>query len=287
MFSLFKKKKKEPSPVPVSDGSATTEKLPPKSSEPIKKAEGIKDSAMGKRPIEVFNLQGIGSREEQQDAFGFSPLSELETQGLLAILCDGMGGMAEGGRISREVTAELLSIYPWEEDGKMLSAIDDSTRHIYRQFMGQGGTTLVAAKIMGNELSFWCVGDSDLFLLREGVLYALNERQEYRNTLIRNSLDSLVSLASAFYDPQGSSLSEYIGKERVNADYTKRPLTLRSKDVLLLCSDGVSDTLSFAELKEMLCMEKSLDVICEEMERRILDKNKPGQDNYTAIVIRI
>ena len=47
--------------------------------------------------LELANLQGIGSREEQQDAFGISPVDRYEEDGLLAVLCDGMGGMAEGG----------------------------------------------------------------------------------------------------------------------------------------------------------------------------------------------
>ena len=285
MFSLFKKKTKQP-PASDPDGSATTQKLPQKTLEQPKPKTEEADREP-KAPVEVYNLQGIGDRSEQQDSFGFSPLEEFPAQGLLAILCDGMGGMAEGGRISREVTAQLLSIYPWEEDSRMLSAIGEATGHIYRQFMGQGGTTLVAVRIVEKELSFWCVGDSDLFLLRDGVLYALNERQEYRNTLIKKALDGLIPLQAAFLDPQGGSLSEYIGKEQTSPDYTKRSLALRERDVLLLCSDGVSDTLSFAQLKEALSMDAPLDTICEEMERRILEAGKPGQDNYTAIVVRI
>ena len=50
--------------------------------------------------LELANLQGIGSREEQQDAFGISPVDRYEEDGLLAVLCDGMGGMA-GGRPDR------------------------------------------------------------------------------------------------------------------------------------------------------------------------------------------
>ena len=47
--------------------------------------------------LELANLQGIGNREEQQDAFGISRMDRYEEDGLLTVLCDGMGGMAEGG----------------------------------------------------------------------------------------------------------------------------------------------------------------------------------------------
>ena len=41
--------------------------------------------------LELANLQGVGSREEQQDAFGISRMDRYEEDGLLAVLCDGMG----------------------------------------------------------------------------------------------------------------------------------------------------------------------------------------------------
>ena len=52
--------------------------------------------------LEAANLQGLGNRTEQQDAFGVSPLERYESDGLLAVLCDGMGGMAEEGGSRRK-----------------------------------------------------------------------------------------------------------------------------------------------------------------------------------------
>ena len=40
--------------------------------------------------LELANLQGVGSREEQQDAFGISRMDRYEEDGLLAVLCDGV-----------------------------------------------------------------------------------------------------------------------------------------------------------------------------------------------------
>ena len=62
--------------------------------------------------LELANLQGVGSREEQQDAFGISRMDRYEEDGLLAVLCDGMGGMAEGGMIAAETASQLVGIFP-------------------------------------------------------------------------------------------------------------------------------------------------------------------------------
>lgn len=234
--------------------------------------------------LELANLQGIGNREEQQDAFGISRMEHLEEDGLLAVLCDGMGGMAEGGMIAAETAAEMVGMFPWENDSTVADWIMQRSGRVYQQFRGHGGTTLVAALLRGKFLSFWCVGDSDLFLLRDGKLYALNVRQEYKNDLVLRALEGTFPVEEAFFDPQAGALSEYIGKEDVRCDYTYIPFPLQPEDVLLLCSDGVSDTLTLRQIRETMAL--SPQACCDKLEEEILAAGKPNQDNYTAIVLK-
>lgn len=237
------------------------------------------------RPVlELANLQGIGSREEQQDAFGISRMARMEEDGLLAVLCDGMGGMAEGGMIAAETAAEMVAMFPWEDDGAVPEWVRQRSGRVYQQFRGHGGTTLVAALLRGRSLSFWCVGDSDLFLLREGRLYALNVRQEFRNDLILRALEGAFPVEDAFTDPQAGALSEYIGKEDVKCDYTYLPFSLQPEDALLLCSDGVSDTLTLKQIREAMALPPQ--ACCDKLEEEILAAGKPNQDNYTAIILQ-
>ena len=234
--------------------------------------------------LELANLQGIGNREEQQDAFGISRMEHLEEDGLLAVLCDGMGGMAEGGMIAAETAAEMVGMFPWENDSTVADWIRQRSGRVYQQFRGHGGTTLVAALLRGKFLSFWCVGDSDLFLLRDGKLYALNVRQEYKNDLVLRALEGTFPVEEAFFDPQAGALSEYIGKEDVRCDYTYIPFPLQPEDVLLLCSDGVSDTLTLRQIRETMAL--SPQACRDKLEEEILAAGKPNQDNYTAIVLK-
>ena len=238
-----------------------------------------------RRPVlELANLQGIGSRSEQQDSFRISRLDRYEEDGLLAVLCDGMGGMAEGGLIASQTASELMDAFPWEDDENMPQWIRTHSEKVYRRFRGHGGTTLVAALLRGDELSFWCVGDSDLFLLREGKLIALNTRQEYKNELVLRALSGAVRLEDAFADPQAGALSKYIGKEDAACDYTRIPFRLKREDTLLLCSDGVSDTLTLKQIREALTLPPQ--ECCARMEEEISAARRPQQDNYTAIIIK-
>lgn len=254
-----------------------------------KKAKSDEEEPITEQPaprpvLELANLQGIGSREEQQDAFGISRMARMEEDGLLAVLCDGMGGMAEGGMIAAETAAEMVAMFPWEDDGAVPEWVRQRSGRVYQQFRGHGGTTLVAALLRGRSLSFWCVGDSDLFLLREGRLYALNVRQEFKNDLILRALEGAFPVEDAFTDPQAGALSEYIGKEDVKCDYTYLPFPLQPEDVLLLCSDGVSDTLTLKQIREAMALPPQ--ACCDKLEEEILAAGRPNQDNYTAIVMQ-
>lgn len=233
--------------------------------------------------LELANLQGIGCREEQQDAFGISPMNRCKEDGLLAVLCDGMGGMTEGGRIAAETVSALMNSFPWGDDMDLPDWVSRHSAKVYRHFRGHGGTTLVAVLLKGDRLFFWCVGDSDLFLLRDGTLYGMNLRQEYKNELVLRALGGVYPIEEAFLDPQAGALSEYIGKEEVTCDYTRLPFLLRPEDTLLLCSDGVSDTLTLKQIREAMAL--SPQACCDRLEEEILSADKPSQDNYTAIVL--
>ena len=89
--------------------------------------------------LELANLQGVGSREEQQDAFGISRMDRYEEDGLLAVLCDGMGGMAEGGMIAAETASQLVGIFPWADDSDVPGWVYQRSARVYQQFRGHGG----------------------------------------------------------------------------------------------------------------------------------------------------
>ena len=238
-----------------------------------------------KAPVEVANLQLLGDREQQQDAFFISPLVLYDESGLLALLCDGMGGMAQGGQIAAEVIAALRDAGIADMQPEDIAALlYNISRSVFERYRGQGGTTLLLAYAKRGVLWFYSVGDSDLFLLRNGELYATNQRQEYESELLLRALHDGSPVELAFTNPQHGALSHYIGAERIECDCLKRPFPLRDGDNLLLCSDGISDTLTLAQLQAAL-REKPQQA-CDIMQRAIEAAQKAGQDNATAIIIR-
>ena len=66
-------------------------------------------------------------------------MDRYEEDGLLAVLCDGMGGMAEGGMIAAETASQLVGIFPWTDDSDVPGWVYQRSARVYQQFRGHGG----------------------------------------------------------------------------------------------------------------------------------------------------
>ena len=241
------------------------------------------------------NMQGLGSRTGQEDAFAFANALDpvaIAKSGLLAVVADGMGGMQGGRTASQTVTASLVRSFegftPGEDPGQQLErAIRAASGEVFRRLRAAGGSTVVAALIRDEELYFTSVGDSYLFLLHDRVLTRLNRSQ---NVLSCDLLDSMLggrpTLAEAWQNPERDAITQYAGlEELVETDFLRRPLRLAAGDVLLLCSDGVGAVLAPNLIRDCLCCGVP-EEMCAALDREIRNKKLRYQDNYTALIIQ-
>ena len=241
----------------------------------------------------VGNVQGVGLRERQEDSFAILNVSNagaLAREGLLAVVADGMGGMADGKQASESAVAALcqsfreraeeMPVPQWFRESA--HAVSDS---VYEQFSGRSGTTLVAVHIQRNQLHWVSVGDSAIYLYRSGGVFQLNREHTYLNQLYTRELtEDIICKERAEQDEDARRLTAFVGIDRLTeVDGSLRPLPLQSGDVLLLCSDGISGVLTPPELME--AMRLAPDEGCALLETLVLEKQVPEQDNYTGIMI--
>lgn len=250
------------------------------------------------------NVQGIGGRDYQEDSFGFVNAGDVKLigqQGLFAAVADGIGGLKDGKEAST-ITIDTLRADFMKYDrnshlGTQLArSILKANEIVYHSYQKESGSTVVAAILYKEMLYFASVGDSTIWLVRKNErdkkgsreVIRLNEPhnmrfRKYMESITRGSADPF----EARNDPQEHSLTEYIGKESIQAiDLNFKPLLLRNGDVIILCSDGVGDVLSEKEV--LYCLQEGLNSqqVCALIDSLIRNKKCPGQDNYTAIVIR-
>ena len=270
LFKLFSRGK--PAPEPVRE-------------EPAAPAEGP-------LTLQITNVQGQGERERQEDSFAIANAAGLElqrAQGLLALVADGMGGM-EDGKAASQWTAECFLQLFQEREGedvpnwfyRSAHAVSDS---VFQRFSGRSGSTLVAVHIQDERLHWLSVGDSGIFLLRGGGVFQLNQEHTCLNRLLLQELErEPIDKGRALSDPDAPRLTSFVGIDRLTeVDLSLRPLELQRGDVLLLCSDGISGVLTPPELME--AMSLSPEEGCALLERMVLEKGVPGQDNYTGVLI--
>ncbi len=249
----------------------------------LKRSRGA-DRYGEKRPLpRAYSVAGQGKREYQQDSFVFSCVRDSEGAVFAAALCDGMGGMADGSEIADATARAALRLCFTGEDCR--EGIMEISRGVYEKYRGAGGATLVLTRIREGKLEFWSVGDSELRLLRRGKMYLLNVLHTNQNELYSLAAAGRISVEEARECAQPHALSQYIGAKRVSPDQFARRFTLCRGDALLLCSDGVSGTLSEKQLARLMSL--SPESCCEGIEREIAAADAPGQDNYSAIAIKI
>lgn len=242
--------------------------------------------------LEVAGRTDIGMvRRTNQDTFGV-----VESLGL-AVICDGMGGLA-GGEVASSVALEsFLGVARQEIEASRSGDGERSKRALCRavaaanravrarasydtRFRGMG-TTLVAARLDGHEITVVNVGDSRAYLVHGGTARQVTEDHSYVAEQMRMAL---MTESEAQRSPYQSAITRAVGiDEDVRPDfYTER---VEAGDVLLLCSDGLMRHIQDEEIGKMVAdATMSPAEICE---RLIATVNaRGGTDNVTCVVMR-
>ncbi|HSW35462.1 MAG TPA: protein phosphatase 2C domain-containing protein [Candidatus Limnocylindrales bacterium] len=249
--------------------------------------------------LKVFpsNHQEIGSRERQEDAFAFSDLANKRlvlNRGLLAVVADGMGGLACGERASQAAVNAFLREYnnknDCEPEGEFLQrAITVSNTAVYDLAYTGGeeidlGTTLAAIMIHQNQLHWVSVGDSRIYLYRHGLMSQLSTDHIYANHLAAQVACGHLSRKEAEEHPERNFLTSYLGLPALTEiDRCSDPVHLESGDAVMLCSDGLYNSLPVDEIISVL--KYSPVNAAEVIGKKAISKSIPYQDNITLVIL--
>ncbi|WP_169907694.1 PP2C family protein-serine/threonine phosphatase [Priestia abyssalis] len=267
----------------------------------LKTKKNQRDSVIadGKMSVIPGNAQHIGSRIEQQDAFGFSDISDsafVHKFGSAAVLADGMGGLAGGKEASQLAVQTFLDAYmstPSVESigEKLLLACQAANSAVVglarRMGLEEGvGTTLIAAVVHDKQLFWLSVGDSRIYLLQNGTLHQLTTDHVYARELDAKAEWGEISREEAFLHPERNSLTSFIGLEKMaEVDYSVEAVPLFTGNRIILCSDGLYGSVSEAEM--IAACRLDTQEAAEKMVEIALSKQKPHQDNVTAAMLTI
>jgi serine/threonine protein phosphatase PrpC len=218
-------------------------------------------------------------RDHNEDAWGAWPSAE---GGVLA-LADGMGGMAQGA------VASAAAIAVFAEDAPRLDAAERPYAAIFDALRRadeavhlatpQGGTTGVLAVLRGDRAWFGWVGDSRLYHARGGVI--LDRTVDHTQVAERVARGEL-SAEEAAYHPDAHILANALGAGDARPEVFTEPLEVEVDDVVLLCSDGLTDLVADDEIARA-CLQ-SPDAAADALVDLALQRG--GHDNITVLIAR-
>lgn len=211
----------------------------------------------------------------------------------LVMVCDGIGGHNAGdvasamalARIgkawSEDASQEIEAIYQWLV--KTIQEANDAIFQRSNQFedLKGMGTTLVLATIIEGQLLIANVGDSRAYLMRQYQIKQLTEDQSLVNALVRSGE---ISPEEAKTHPSRHVVTQSLGVTlNVEIDFVRMPL--KENDILLLCSDGLSDMLDADGIRDILVNYSTVEQQAEKMIQAANDAG--GRDNITIAIAKI
>ena len=240
--------------------------------------------------MEVFSKTDIGLiRRENQDSSSYEVIS---SGCVWAVVCDGMGGVA-GGKTASSVAVEHITETINKEyiEGMdtsslselMIKAVEESNTIIFekaaedRELLGMG-TTCELVFVRGSSVFVVHVGDSRTYSIRGGKILQLTEDHSVVQEMVRRGE---LTEAQAMRHPNKNVITRALGvAPTVHIDYIEADFSYG--DVILICSDGLSNFVSEAEIVKTVHENRGemlIDTLVE------LAKKHGGADNITATVI--
>lgn len=219
---------------------------------------------------------------------------------LLAVICDGMGGLAKGevasacmirafsdwfrlelpGMLSAGLQPEALRA-SWEN---RVRAVDQKIVNYSIEHNVSMGTTCVALLLINDTYYIMNIGDSRIYLISDNI-YQLTKDQTY----VQREMDAgRMTYEQSLTDPQRNVLLQCVGASPViEPDFFIG--TVQANQCYMLCCDGFRHVISPSEFFQYLnpsvsndvgVMKKNLEYLTE------LNKQRNETDNITAVLIR-
>lgn len=245
------------------------------------------------------NAQALGCREEQEDSFAFSSFSDAEFirhGGVLALMADGMGGLAKGHEASQAAVTSFLRTYLTKDLQETIpqamsraliaanSAVHDLS--VQMNLPGRVGTTLVAAVVKEDRFYWLSVGDSRIYLWRSGILNQVSHDHIFADELEKQVARGYISREDADTNPDRHALTSYLGMPSLRqVDYSEIPVKIQISDRIMLCSDGLYGMLDNTEMASLLAETPPL--AAKNLKEKVLAQQYEYQDNLTVLILGV
>jgi serine/threonine protein phosphatase PrpC len=245
--------------------------------------------------VEVAGKTDVGCvRANNEDNFGY------DSRYGIFVVCDGMGGQA-AGEVASKMGVDILLEYFRNQSAagehangangvsgarSLSNAIQLANRTIFKAGQEQNGrngmgSTIVAALVRGNSLAIGHVGDSRIYLVRQGAIQQLTQDHSLVMEQVRRGYITLEQAQKS--EMQNIILRALGSEEAVEADV--EDLVAVPGDVLLMTSDGLTRYVQDEEILEIVNGPGGLEQACADLVK--IARDRGGEDNITCLLVRV
>lgn len=276
---------------------------PAKQSDEITEIIPIGNFTVPSGSVWVTSSSIIGTREYQQDSVLVPEMkgmttAELEQKGYLCVLCDGMGGLQGGERASKACAEAMFesyygTYYGFDVKKAMREGAECADERVSKMRDNRGnplhsGTTMTCVLIKDGRLTHCSVGDSRIYIYRNGTVSQLSHDHNYFEDLIRGHQPGSPEWRDAFINPKRDALTSYIGMGGIkHFDISESPIVLEKGDIIFMCSDGLYRSVGEEEMAAaMRKYSDHLEFLPHVLTATAFDAGKVHQDNTSIITIK-
>jgi PPM family protein phosphatase len=246
--------------------------------------------------VEVAGKSDVGCvRANNEDNFGF------DSRYGIFVVCDGMGGQAAGEVASKMGVDAVLEYFRREaaqadnemENGqpgrsgaeRLARAIELANRTIFAASQENGrdgmGSTIVAALLRGSSLAIAHVGDSRIYLVRQGTIQQLTEDHSWVMEQVRHGYITREQAEKS--EMQNIILRALGSQEAVEADV--EDLVALPGDLLLMTSDGLTRHVRDEEILAIVQQSSGPEQACNSLVETA--RQRGGDDNITCLLVKV
>lgn len=236
----------------------------------------------------MFSITDIGRKRKLNQDYVFTSDSSIGTLPNLFVVADGMGGHNAGDFASKYTVETICSVIKKskKKDSFLIlkEAIEAANEHVRmiasedEKLMGMG-TTVVAATCTNMCLQVANVGDSRLYVVNKDIKQITRDHSLVEEMVRLGGIDK----EDAKHHPDKNIITRAIGAtETIEIDFFT--VDLEQDDLILMCSDGLTNMLDDCEIQEILSSQYILEKKAQELVKAA--NTKGGKDNIAVILIK-
>lgn len=240
--------------------------------------------------METYCQTDVGLKRNSNQDFVYASDQKVGRLPSLLIVADGMGGHAAGDLASRVCVETMVSSIEGSGQTETIPILAEAVQKANRAVLKKAaekpeyagmGTTIVAAVIDGNTLYVANVGDSRLYLIDDDRIDQITLDHSLVAEMVRSGRISPEQMRN---HPEKNIITRAVGgEENVKADFFD--VGLHKGDVVLLCSDGLTNMVEDEQIFRIIRREKTL----RDAGQKLISaaNSAGGRDNISVVLARL